>query len=200
MAESLSLLAYQEGKEAQQKLDAFLVGICGALFAYIGQTYEPRKLALDASLFDPISLILLAVAFFAGLKRMEAFINCSRFNFHILDAGKNIGGLMEIAASGRTEGFFKSSGETFSIDQLPKRLAAYKRQKSEARILFDREAAKALRYYNLRNAFLLLGFLVILASRLATPYMPTNKQEPTPQAPTQSQPGHAQPSNPHPAR
>ncbi len=189
MSDDKSMVAYQEGKDAQQKFDAFLVGICGALFAYIAQTYVPRKLALDPSIFDPLALVLLAISFFAGLKRMEAMMQASRFNFHILDSGKNIGSLMEIQAKGVTDGFFKSSGEILSVSEIPKVLDAYEKKRREARTLFEKSATTAQRCYRIRNLFLLLGFASIFLSKLLSPYFAattTPKSIPQPILPTQT--------------
>jgi hypothetical protein len=66
-----SIEVYRRSHEAAEKLDYFICGVGGALFAYIGQNYIPHKLEFGISLLEPLALIFLAGAFFAGLKRIE---------------------------------------------------------------------------------------------------------------------------------
>ncbi len=45
-----SIEVYGHYREAEQKLDYFVCGISGALFAYLGQHYIPHKLVCDATI------------------------------------------------------------------------------------------------------------------------------------------------------
>ena len=77
MSSENATLLYKASQEAQQKFEYFLTGAIGAMFAYIAQTYTPQKIDLSASTLEPVALLLLAVSFFLGLRR----INCI---YHIL--------------------------------------------------------------------------------------------------------------------
>ena len=84
MSKTVELFA--RAQESQEKFDYFVCGISGALFAYLGPLYTPRKLAFDASLFEPLALSCFIVSFYMGLKRIEHTTEAKRLNFHHFQA------------------------------------------------------------------------------------------------------------------
>src|ERR1035437_185974 len=91
MAESKSLLVYAGVRDAQQKYDYFIAGVTGALFAYIAQTYTPRRIELNPSVFEPLALVFLALSFYLALRRIENTTLIGMLNHQQLDANEKAG-------------------------------------------------------------------------------------------------------------
>jgi hypothetical protein len=95
---------YRRGHEAAEKLDYFICGVAGALFACIGQNYKPHKIEFGLTLIEPLALVLLAFAFFAGLKRIEMCNAATHINHEQLkvdEQGKELAKRMEASGEGR---------------------------------------------------------------------------------------------------
>ena len=82
--ETLSI--YKKAIEAADKFDYFVCTVAGAIFAYSAQHYSPRRLDFDWPLLEPISLLLLALAFYFGLKRIEASRTVTQINHGLVDS------------------------------------------------------------------------------------------------------------------
>lgn len=167
--EDRSLIAYTEYFQGSQKFGYFVTGVCGALFVYIAQTYEPQKIELSPSTLEPLSLVFLALAFFFGMKRIESGLSCSGENYSSLDAGEKAGNITE--AFGRSAaGFNPHSGEVIHPSQIASQREKHMRRAAAARMRADIASTKAERYYSYRNLFLYGGFAAILLSKILLPY------------------------------
>jgi len=179
MSESLEV--FIASLEGDQKFDYFVCGVAGALFAYIGQTYTPHKIELSISLFEPASLILLALAFFAGLHRIQTVNVISRINHKVLRAHEEAARLTEQMASGGTIHYpmggqilDRSSAEAF----VDKRLKSALRM--ESKLLA--QGKRSERLYKTRDRLLLCGFVAIFFSKVLQPYASAPSFSKAPQA------------------
>jgi hypothetical protein len=84
-ASQTALELFRKGHEAADKFDYFVCTVAGAIFAYSAQHYSPRRLDFDWPLLEPISLLLLALAFYFGLKRIEASRTVTQINHSVVD-------------------------------------------------------------------------------------------------------------------
>ena len=75
-----SIEVYFKADESSEKFDYFVCSVAGALFAYIGRDYVPRKLGLGIPLIEPLSLVFLVASFYCGIKRIECKIHARRLN------------------------------------------------------------------------------------------------------------------------
>jgi hypothetical protein len=167
--EKISLL-FKNAIEGQQKFDYFISGFTGALFAYTAQTYIPQRLDFGPSAIEPFALLLLALSFFFGLKRIETTNLARALNHDALDAAQKAGNLTEALGRGTARGFNPHSGEIMTQENI-----AYRRElnialSKQAEDEFNKVAARGERYYNFRNLFLQAGFLAILVAKLLEPY------------------------------
>ena len=167
-----SVQAFDAQHKAAHQFDYFVCGVAGAIFAYIVKDYSPHKLAFDLSILTPAALVCLAGSFFAGLKRIESTIAAMRFNAAQLNLSEKAGHLTEvIMKSGWPSEFYdKQTGEVGTTEQLPSRRDAFREGSKKAKTHVERNAEKAKTYYNLRNRLLILGFIAILAAKVAQPY------------------------------
>jgi hypothetical protein len=169
MSERKSLPLYQSYQESGEKFDYFVCGVAAALFAYIGQNYSPKPLGFDLNLLEPLSLLLLASSFFVGLKHLETCVHLRKYNFLNIDAGERAGNLTEALAKPGLQ-FNPSTGEMWTIEKIMARRedAIIKSQVIEQKM--DKEVRKANRLNKVRDWILMLGFLVVLLSKITEPY------------------------------
>jgi hypothetical protein len=181
---------FGKSHEGAVKFDYFICTVSGALFAYIGQTYTPHRVDFSSSILEPLSLVFLALSFFLGLKRIEAFNISSKVNYAILEASETAGQIADQLLSEEGESFHNpQTGEVLgriAMDNLRvARLEEARRMKAKL-LLLDK---KAFHFYNWRDRFLLLGFLAIFLSKVLQPYQtdrPSQKATPTTQTPPAS--------------
>jgi hypothetical protein len=77
---NLTLELYKKGKDSADKFDYFVCSIAGAIFAYTVQTYCPKPIDSGFSFLEPISLLLLAISFYLGMKRIELCVNLAHMD------------------------------------------------------------------------------------------------------------------------
>jgi hypothetical protein len=65
---------------SNERLDYFMCGVAGALFAYTGQTFTPEKLSFYACIATIVSLLLLSLSFYCGYRRILAQNSITRSN------------------------------------------------------------------------------------------------------------------------
>lgn len=173
MAEQKSTQLYHAAREAQQKFDYFVAGTAGALFAYVAQTYTPRKLHFGPTALEPLALVFLALAFYFGMKRIESTSRVMRLNQIEISEAEMAGNLTKAIseATGAT-GYNPESGEIVSLAELPARREAHMRAAAEAERLYKAAVDKGDRFFRLRNVCMYLGFAAIFAAKLLQPYEP----------------------------
>jgi hypothetical protein len=170
MIEKTSRIVFEGARDGQQKFDYFMVGLTGALFAYIAQTYKPRELGINPSSLEPLALVFLALSFFIGLKRIETSLAAMRLNHDMLDCAEKAGLLTKAIAEGTGDGYNAESGEFVSYQELPERRQRYMIQSQAAREVLESTINRGARYYSYRNHFLFAGFAAIFLAKLLLPY------------------------------
>ena len=156
--------------ESAEKFDYFVCGVSGALFAYIGQNYHPQKLEIGISLYEPISLLFLAGAFFVGLMHVERVVLNRYINFQMLHAGEAAGNIMTALKSGQMSYDNKDSGETLDRQQAEQLRLKYLEDKNRLELDLTAKGKIEDRLYRVRNLLLLLGFATVFLSKLLEPY------------------------------
>jgi hypothetical protein len=167
-----SVGVYELMHAAEVKFDYFVCGVSGALFAYIAQTYSPQKIELGVSLLMPLSLIFLAGSFYCGLKRIEKSNVLTKINYSMLNAAEKAGEATKgLSSEFKSEKIYNElSGEIYSRQELLTRRAKFMEAAAKYEADFDKVQKSASNLYKFRDAFLLLGFLTILAAKLLQPY------------------------------
>jgi len=164
----VTVLAHQ----SIEKFDYFICGLAGALFAYIGEHYSPRKLDFGISALEPMALFFLASSFLFGLKRIEWNTCVKKVNAAMLDAAEKAGSTIEVLSKPRTTGVYINSetGDAYDAEALRRRHAVYLKQRADLEPTLNKAMRKANRYYEIRDILLLLGFLMIFLAKILQPY------------------------------
>ena len=159
---------FEAARDAQLKFDYFILGLIGAIFAFIGQSFESDRIGLNPSTLELVSLLMLLVAAVCGFKRIESMNLTMRLNALNLRMQEERGMLSE--GIGRS-GINRATGEHISAEQISAKLEAL----NEVIPTSDEQIRKAqsttLRNYKLRNRFLLAGFVTLLAARVFAAYV-----------------------------
>lgn len=170
MSEQKSTLVFASAREAQQKFDYFVTGVAGALFAYIAQTYTPKKIAFTPAALEPLGLICLALAFYFGMRRIEKTMIVMRLNHEMLDFQEKAGNMTQALAQASGPGFNLHTGEFVQFHELSARREEYMRKAQWAQSEAELASSAAERHYSRRNLFLFAGFVAIFLAKLLLPY------------------------------
>jgi hypothetical protein len=173
---SRSIEIFGRAQASSEKFDYFVCGVAGTLFAYIAQTYQPERLNLGTSSLEPISLVLLGLAFYFGIKQIEVSVAIKKLNFQSLNAAENV----EKLAGGLRQQVDPVEFE--NGDKMPRVLVetlrrenADAQKKSSEQLQLKIEKMSSLG--KIRDRFLLLGFLAIFIAKLLEPYFPANSPQ-----------------------
>jgi hypothetical protein len=173
-----SIEVYGTMHGASVKFDYFICSVSGALFAYIAQTYSPHKIEVGFSILEPISLLLLAVSFFAGLKRIETANTITRLNHNMLESDEKAGEIAKTLASRdlKPHHTFVNvvGGESIDVSTLQNLRLQYMEASKKSKSAIAKQNKLAVRYYKIRDIFLLLGFLTIFSAKVLQPYQHDN--------------------------
>jgi hypothetical protein len=166
---------YQTSTEAQDTFDYFICATTGALVAYIVQSYTPQRLALNPSSLEPLAILLLAGSFFLGLKRIEAGNLMKKVTARIHFLADQMSEITTALAEPKPK--IDRSGRLLDPTQLAKEREDHERSMVSLEEQRIRVQQTTKTYYQLRNHFLLAGFLAIFVAKLGQPYA----QQPTPE-------------------
>lgn len=152
-----------------QKFDYYICSVAGALFAYIGQTYEPHKLNSFLNCLTPVGLLCLVVCLLFGFLVIYQNSTLTRINKEMLTAQEMSKELTKILVDCK-ESYQNDYGEVFSRQDCIK----IRKQKGEevknsiqkANSLMDAIDCLVI----CRNIFLVVGFILILAAKICQPY------------------------------
>lgn len=156
--------SYHRWHEATQKLDYFILGILGALVAYLAQGLGPVTIGANPSTVELVSVLLFLSSMVAGFRRVECTNMCLGGIYRRLQAEERMRSLQEASNKGipyHTFTFRAVTPDEFA--QIHKEISLER----EAGIReFAEWAPAALRWYLLRNAFMALGIVALVASKI----------------------------------
>jgi hypothetical protein len=170
MPEQRSVIAFTHYWESEQRFEYFITGISTALCAYVGQTLQPQKFGFNAYTLEVFSLALVVISIIFGFKRIELGIALKSWNHQMLHLGEVRGALVTMQGTG---GFDRVSGGFVTAENVPKEINAINEQLPIVERNLNAIQADILRYYDYRNAFLLLGFIGLFVSKILVPYTET---------------------------
>ena len=102
---------YESWRQATEKFDYFMLGLTGAICAYIAQKYVPSKLGLNPGTLELGALLLLVFAAVSGFIRIEKTMALTHLNHQWLRAKEEKGSLI---ASGPGPVMNEATGDVFS--------------------------------------------------------------------------------------
>ena len=162
---------YRVGADASEKFDYFITGVAGALFAYIAQTYAPKKFEFSSAVLEPIALVFLAGAFFCGVRRIECVNTAKRLNHQMIDSSEKAGTLLKSLSEASGPYMNTETGEVSDRSQAQQRYERYRERATQADTLLKRVASHAQAYYDSRFRLLVGGFACIFLAKVLSPYV-----------------------------
>jgi hypothetical protein len=163
---------YGMAHAATEKFDYFICSVTGALFAYIAQTYQPQKIDNIFSILQTLSLLILFVSFFSGIRRIQLVNLNTRINHAMLQASEKAGKITTALIDYRPADSFhnQASGERTNREDLERKRADYIKEANKMEANLPVIQSKAVRCGRVRDVFLLLGFVTIFSSKILQPY------------------------------
>lgn len=159
---------FEKWRESTEKFDYFVLGVLGAMFAYVSQGYKPEKLGLNPGTLELAALLTLVLAAVAGFRRIEATNQATLINQRILHANERRGVMTQVVQRG--PGLNTQTGRTytpeFATQQIPQINKHIEQLEPQLKITQDR----ALYSYKGRNYLTIVGFLLLLGAKLWTAY------------------------------
>lgn len=196
MSHEVAKTLYNASHEAGQKLEYFITGVIGAMFAYSVQNYTPHIIGWDARTLEPIAILCLAVSFFCGLKRIEAHYHHLGISYEKNQAIGDAKVMDEALRLIHADPLRHQPRQ--SIEDIQKSLEISVSRAKSATPILDRLDRQIGALYRARNWLMLAGFFLIVAAKIADPYSTTTKQ-PT-QAPTPPVVSPTAPTSPPPPK
>ena len=169
MNESKILAVYGHLQEAEQKLDYFIVGVAGALCAFIAQSYRPEQLGLNPSTLEVVSVFSLLLSCVLGFRRIELSIIIGRINALMLESDDKLSAL--VSNFNGASLLNKSTGEVYTPETTLMLIEKYGKDKKSLLASLNMIQKKSQRAYRARNWLLPIGLLFLLSSRISVPYM-----------------------------
>ena len=154
-----------------EKYDYIICAVCGAMFSYLSQKFQPSKLTWLGDYLDPLALVLLGLAFWFGLRRIRAFNWALGLNAQLAENTKRRDCLLR-ALSERTLPI-DEHGKEQSLDAAPKEVAIRNENIIKLRRLRDENAGPEAEECSKRRDYLLVAaFVCALAAKIVIPFHP----------------------------
>lgn len=159
---------FESTMASQQKFDYFVLGVVGALCAFIGQAFNPGQLGYNPSTMQLVSLLTLVASAVAGFRRIESCNLLMQINSKYLRMQEQRGVLSANVGSPLIN---HSTGEVHSPQQVAMEIAVLNQAIPLAQEQMEKVGKRVEWAYFLRNWLLLVGFLMLLASKVWSAYV-----------------------------
>ena len=170
MQEARSLEVYKGLRDAQQKLDYFLLGLSSALFAYIGSDYKPEPISFSQNTAEFISICFLFISNLASFKRIDLNISLMKLNFQQLDMSEKQESIQQ-ALSFHGHILNLETGSNLDRNEAAKILKLIRSHKPKVNKHLDRYMSYINVSYYIRNWALILGFIALCCSKIIGIYI-----------------------------
>jgi hypothetical protein len=159
---------FEKWKESTEKFDYFVLGVLGAMFAYVSQGYKPEKLGTNPGTLELFALLVLALAAVMGFRRIEATNQGTLINQRLLHANERRGILVQVLQQG--PGLNNQTGKTYTPEYALQQIPKIGEQIKQFELQIKASQDRALYTYKSRNYLTLLGFMLLLGAKLWTAY------------------------------
>ena len=168
MATERSDNIYHKWKESTEKFDYFMLGVLGALCAYLAQNYKPSQVGFNPGTLELLALLTLVLGAITGFRRIEATNLVALINHQCLYANERRGVMASVIQSGPA--INTQTGQPYTLEFALGETERLTRLLEAQKPLLESAKAKAHGRYHLRNWLTLIGFLTVLAAKLASAY------------------------------
>ena len=160
---------FKKWHESTEKFDYFMLGVLGALCAYLSQGYKPDRIGLNPGTVELLALIMLVLAAILGFRRIEATNQATMINHRTLHCNERRGTLVSVLEQG--PGLNTQTGQiytpVYAADQIPFLTEQIRLLEGQLRVV----QRKALFAYRARNVLTMTGFLLLLAAKIYSAYI-----------------------------
>ncbi|QSI78679.1 hypothetical protein [Niveibacterium microcysteis] len=169
MATERSDKLHSDWRASTEKFDYFVLGVVGALCAFVGQSYKPGRLGFNPAALELIALLVLVFSVVAGFRRIEQTLIITALNSRELHALEARGGMAKNMQNGSTL-VNEATGQFFTPEQAIRRFEELTHIVKAVQPPLEKAKTAAWQYYRARNALALCGFLLLLAARVWSAY------------------------------
>ena len=169
MSESLSQKVHESWREAAQKYDYFLTGLCAALAGFIAQGFQGSRIGFNPGTAELVALLCLIGAVASGLRRIESTVELQGQNQLLLRLHEEADVLNRAAAQEPRPRVLETNEPVSEVTL--REAASSKREVGETleRDLKDLQA-RSSSWYAARTRLLLAGLLLLAVSRVWKAY------------------------------
>ena len=160
---------FETWRQAVEKFDYFILGVTGALCAYISQVYRPAKLGVNPASLELLALTLLVASAVAGFRRVESTIQVTSLNHRYLRANEERGVLISKSNGGPL--INESTGNILSPDMVAQHVETMTQSIPLLHQQLEKARSAAERSYNVRNMLLIVGFSALVAAKVWSAYV-----------------------------
>lgn len=158
----------EAARDAQQKFDYFILGVIGAVCAFIGQSFRPEQLGVNPSTLELLAVLTLFGAGVAGFKRLESTNRVLKMNSGYLYF-QEVRGAM---TSAQGAPFINTAtGRVYSPGKAASHIAALDEVIPKAKADLEKAGNDSLIAYKWRNRLLFSGFMLFISSRVWSGYV-----------------------------
>ena len=156
---------YENWRTSAEKFDYFVLGILGALCAYIANNFEPGRLGVNPKTLELIALVSFFASAVLGFVRVEATVLLTSLNHRYLRLNEQRGSLTQQLQSGRP--FLNSAtGQIYAPQDAQAEIFEINRTLPKIDQQMASSNSRAEFAYSWRNRLVLIGFLVLIGARV----------------------------------
>lgn len=160
---------YDTWRTSAEKFDYFVLGILGALCAYIANGFQAEVVGLNPKTLELLALAALFGSALCGFFRVESTIFLTSLNHKYLRANEQRGLLTQQIANGAP--FLNSAtGQVYSLQHAQAEIAAIDHALPSINKQMESAGRRAETTYAWRNRLVVLGFLILMSSRVWAAY------------------------------
>ena len=166
---NISLEAWKNVKQTQQKYDYFILGLSSALFAYLGAKFEPEAFSFSQNSFEIFALVFLANSILFGILRLESDIAMQSNDLRKVEAQEKLDVVNKILAYPYKNINLDTGNETSKAEALDSKqiLSEFISSMNE----HGKELGTNYTFkFKVRNYSLYLGFILLILSKFVGIY------------------------------
>ncbi len=165
-----SAKAYDNYREASQRFEYFVLGLCVAVVAYAGQTLQPERFGSNSSTVEIGAILLLIACVALGLKRVEKIIAFHVANLNVLEVKGRRSALARFVLEGGSR-VNPETSELWLPDDMKKQIAEFDKIIPDLEKKLNNLNKALVRLYSWRNSLLILGLVGLVVSKVLAPYV-----------------------------
>ncbi|WP_416307257.1 hypothetical protein [Neptunicella sp. SCSIO 80796] len=166
---NLSLEAWKNVKQTQQKYDYFIVGLSSTLFAYLGSKFTPGALSFSQNSFELAALTCFLVSILFGIFRLESDIAIQSTDYKKTQAQERLDVVNKIINL-PYRNIDLDSGNEITDSEAKEHQRILKEFVTKSTRGLDKLGGRYKFYFKVRNIALFLGFISLVLSKFLALY------------------------------